>query len=96
MKKNNLAWLLHWYHNLCDGDWEHSNGIEIHTLDNPGWSIKISLEETHLKNKKFDIVNLERSENDWVYCSIKNGMFQGFGGPFNLPEILQIFHNWAE
>jgi len=26
-----------WYRRQCDGDWEHSYGVKIETLDNPGW-----------------------------------------------------------
>jgi hypothetical protein len=28
-----------WYLEQCNGDWEHSYGIEITTMDNPGWYI---------------------------------------------------------
>ncbi|MDE3046627.1 MAG: immunity 53 family protein [Verrucomicrobiota bacterium] len=96
MNDNNLIWLLHWYHSQCDGDWEHGNGIKIGTIDNPGWSLKVSLNETELADKEFTTIDINRSESDWIYCSIKNEIFEGFGGPFNLSEILQIFHNWAE
>ena len=29
--------LQKWYKSQCNGDWEHSFGIKIETLDNPGW-----------------------------------------------------------
>lgn len=93
---DNLLWLLEWYHSHCDGDWEHCYGIKMGTLDNPGWHLKISIEETELENKNFQVVDIERAENDWVYCSVKAGLFEGFGGPFNLPELIQIFKNWVE
>lgn len=96
MTDNNLAWLLQWYWNQCDSDWEHGNGIKIETIDNPGWFLKVSITETELQNKQFQVVDIDRSENDWVYCSIKDNLFQGFGGPFNLPEVLQIFRKWVE
>ena len=93
---SNFKWLLDWYYSQCDGDWEHGNGIKIGTLDNPGWFFKASLSETEVFNKKFEIVDINRSENDWLYCSRKDDFFEGFGGPFNLPEILKIFRNWVE
>jgi hypothetical protein len=95
MNNNNLFWLLEWYYNQCDGDWEHGNGVKIGTLDNPGWYLKVSLNETEIQNKNFQVIDITRSENDWIYCSIEEKTFKGFGGPFNLPEILQIFQNWA-
>jgi hypothetical protein len=29
--------LQQWYLAQCDGDWEHEWGVQIGTLDNPGW-----------------------------------------------------------
>jgi len=94
--ENNLSWLLEWYHNQCDEDWEHGNGIKIGTMDNPGWYLKININGTELENKQFEIVDINNSENDWVYCSIKDDLFQGFCGPLNLPEVIQIFCKWIE
>ena len=48
MINDNLIWLINWYTSHCDGDWEHIFGIKIGTLDNPGWHIQISIEETEL------------------------------------------------
>ena len=46
MELSNIEWLQQWYQKNCDGEWEHLYGIEIETLDNPGWHVKIDLEET--------------------------------------------------
>lgn len=96
MDIDNLAWLLKWYHGQCDGDWEHGNGVQIGTIDNPGWFLRISLEETGLQERQFQKIRIDRSEHDWVRCFIEDNMFEGVGGPFNLPEILQIFRDWVE
>ncbi|WP_068469666.1 immunity 53 family protein [Candidatus Protochlamydia phocaeensis] len=93
---DNLIWLLKWYYKECDGDWEHQFGVKIETLDNPGWSIQISIQETDLQDKKFQDIDNECTENDWIFCRVRNGFFEGYGGPLNLPEILQIFREWAE
>lgn len=92
---DNLMWLLKWFHSQCDGDWEHENFVDIHTIAQ-GWYFRISIEETELGNKKFQEVNNDRSEHDWIQCFIKDREFNAVGGPFNLPEILHIFRNWAE
>ena len=68
----------------------------IDTLDNPGWSIAINLEDTELEDKNFQQIELEYSENNWLICFIKNNRFEGRCGPLNLPEVLQIFRDWAE
>lgn len=96
MTDDNLLWLIRWYNGQCDDDWEHGNGIKIGTIDNPGWYLKVSLDETELQDKRFQKIKIDRTEHDWVSCFIENGMFNGFGGPSNLPEILRIFRNWGE
>ncbi|PYJ29620.1 MAG: hypothetical protein DMF24_09765 [Verrucomicrobia bacterium] len=45
--------LQRWYKAQCDGDWEHSYGVSIGTLDNPRWSLKIDLVDTPLQDKSF-------------------------------------------
>jgi hypothetical protein len=72
------------------GNWD-GNGIEIGTLDNHGWYLKISLNDTDLERRYFEAIDINRSEHDWMYCSVEEKVFKGFGGPLNLPEILQIF-----
>ena len=86
------TWLESYYSSNCDGNWEHSDGITIYTIDNPGWSIKDNLKETPLENKRpFENYVVERTENDWVHCRLKDGCFEAFGGPKNLNEILAFF-----
>lgn len=65
-------------------------------MDNPGWIVKISLHETELEKKEFEEVCIDRSEDDWLHCHTRNLYFEGAGGPFNLPEILKVFREWAE
>ena len=66
---SDFQWLFGWFYAQCDGDWEHGKGIQIGTLSNPGWFIKINIEETVLESKPFHKIFVERSESDWVYCS---------------------------
>lgn len=41
-----LQELQRWYRSQCNGDWEHSYGVKIDTLDNPGWSVTVELADT--------------------------------------------------
>ncbi len=93
---NILKWIQNWYLQNCDEDWEHCYGVNISTLDNPGWMVDIDLTNTSLENKEFRIVDIERSELDWMYCNVSNNTFHGNGGPSNLEEILTIFQRWVE
>jgi hypothetical protein len=96
MREEDFLWLQKWYQAQCNGDWEHSYGISIETMDNPGWSITIDLENTELEGKRFDEFEFEMSDDNWLICFIKNKKFEGRGGPLNLSEIFKIFRNWAE
>ncbi|MBS7531389.1 immunity 53 family protein [Hazenella sp. IB182353] len=87
---NNLKSLERWYYSQCDEDWEHIYQIKLETVDNPGWSLEIDLEENNLENKKFSEIEIERSEDDWLFCLVRDNKFIGAGGPLNLDEILTI------
>jgi hypothetical protein len=95
MDDANFLWLLDWYQAHCNGDWEHGSGIHIGTIDNPGWTLSVNLEDTEIEVKPFEQINIERSENDWLVCFIRNGKFEGRCGIRNLPEVLKISRNWA-
>lgn len=95
MSDENLLWLINWYDSHCDGDWERLFGIEINSIDNPGWAVTISIQETDLKEKKFQKVFINRSKKDWFVCKIENGFFNGYCGTFNFFEVLQSFRKWA-
>jgi hypothetical protein len=85
-----------WYAAECNGEWEHTYGIVIETLDNPGWRLRVDLAETTLQDVAFTAVNRETSPQDWIDCRVKDGGFQGHGGAGNLEEIITIFLGWAE
>jgi len=90
----NLKWLENWYKNNCDGSWEHIYGIEINTLDNPGWSVKIDLKETKFTNNKKYELNNDYGENDWIKCYMYNEVFTGCGDCFKLEMIIKTFREW--
>lgn len=93
---NILKCLETWFAQQCNGDWEHGYGIQINTLDNPGWSIEINLVDTELACREFSLLKIDRSENDWIHCSTEGGFFKGYGGLVNLEEILNCFCKWAQ
>jgi hypothetical protein len=104
-----LIWLQQWYLAQCDGEWEHSIGVTIDTIDNPGWSVKICVERTELASAPFEPVKTTVSETSWLLCRVterKEGAltrsspnyrrFEGFGGALNLSDIIGIFRTWVE
>ncbi|MET9057189.1 immunity 53 family protein [Streptomyces antibioticus] len=90
-----LGWLQHWYEAQCDGDWEHEWGVRIATLDNPGWTVHIDLEETSLTGRPYTPVNVRRSDSDWVMAKVSDDAFEASCGPLNLDETLRLFREWA-
>jgi hypothetical protein len=86
-----LERLQDWYLRECNGDWEHSYGIKIETLDNPGWLVTVDLHDTPWERLVVERRIVERSETDWVQTEVANGKFVGCGGPKNLEEVLALF-----
>ncbi len=87
-----LTRIQNWYKLNCNGDWEHSYGFSIKTLDNPGWTVRIDLQETALENLDYtkDFQNPE-NEYDWYNIRTKDGALNIFCGPENLEQTLLIF-----
>jgi len=101
---DDLIWLTQWYASQCNDDWEHQYGIKLDTLDNPGWILKINLEETYLESRPFEPQrhNTESPEYDpiakisWWDVRVENKTFRAACGPHDLPIIFSIFRKWGE
>lgn len=91
-----LQWLQNWYNHFCWNEERHYYGIKIETLDNPGWIVKIEICDTPFQDKVFQEINRDHGENDWLFCKVKNGVFEGAGDPDKLMSILKIFREWTE
>jgi hypothetical protein len=97
-----LRELQDWYRSQCNDNWEHSHGVKIETLDNPGWTVTVDLRETVLQSKTFQGLskgviadNLTESE-DWIVCKVEEQKFKGAGGPGKLEEIIATFLDWVK
>ncbi|MGE5196046.1 MAG: immunity 53 family protein [Anaerolineae bacterium] len=99
MKRNQQELILrlqNWYYQYCNGDWEHNENINIHTIDNPGWRVTVDLDRTGCESKPFTNVEKETSKDDWYHCFLRDGKFEGAGGPNNLTDIIETFLTWVE
>jgi hypothetical protein len=94
--ESELDWLQRWYKSQCNGDWEHQRGIQIGTLDNPGWRLSIDVHKTVMENRPFQQVKAQRNEDDWIHCWIEGTKFHAAGGPLNLSEAIATFRAWVE
>jgi hypothetical protein len=93
---DNVRRLQEWYWSYCDGDWEHLYGVKIDTMDNPGWSITISLIGTKNENLGFDRMKIERTDDDWIHAWVDGNVFNVACGALNLDESLGVFLAWAK
>lgn len=93
---NIINWLEEWYKLNCATEISHHYAIKIESLDNPGWMVKIDLTNTSSKDKKFDSIDIDNGEEDWIMCRIKNNIFEGAGDPSKLLKILNIFKEFVE
>lgn len=91
-----LSWLQRWYRSQCDGDWEHTYGVRVDTLDNPGWTLHVDLKDTELEYQPFAATQHERAQDDWIDCRVEALQFRGAGGAANLSELIVCFKRWAE
>ncbi len=91
-----LSRLQRWYSSQCDGNWEHHHGLEIRTLDKPGWLVRIALKNTPLETRDFAVVRNLNEEREWIDCEVKDSTFHGAGGPQMLGAILEVFVRWAD
>lgn len=91
-----LLRLQEWYASQCDGDWEHQFGIHLDTLDNPGWKLTIDLEGTDLEMAQYTTQRWQRTDQEWIWCEVKERRFEARGGCRNLVDALQEFLGWAD
>ena len=88
--------LQKWYAAQCNGEWEHQYGIEIGTLDNPGWLLKIDLADTRAEARTLALEKIERSGTDWIHYWVENRKFNAACGAGNLAEAIDLFCDWFE
>src|SRR5690348_2409725 len=82
--------LQSWYKINCNGDWEHSYGLNITNLDNPGWAVTIDLEETPFEDSVFE-KSIDNGESDWMIIKVSDKKLVGHGDPNKLLTIIEIF-----
>ncbi|RYY22724.1 MAG: hypothetical protein EOP62_22485 [Sphingomonadales bacterium] len=105
MSYDHLSWLMQWYANECNSDWEHSYGIKIDTLDNPGWTCKIDLRDTSWEGVLFEKASHGEPAGDleewqklgsWWVAEVKGGCFEAACGPLDLIDVIRVFRLWVE
>lgn len=82
---------------MCNGDWEHTYGIKIDNIDNPGWRLEVDLSDTPLYGILSDKKDFNLShETEWSCYVVENGKFIAHGGPKMLGTIIAHFLDWSK
>jgi Immunity protein 53 len=84
-----------WYSDQCDGDWEHELGVEIGTIDNPGWRLAIDLTGTPVAGNVLERSITERSSEDWIHYWSDGVKFEAACGVMNLLEAVEAFCRYS-
>lgn len=95
--RQSLTKLQDWYISNCDGDWEHVYGFKLATLDNPGWTVIVDLDETHQENQSFTErkINYEH-DTQWLIVSKEGAKLIGACGPTELESMLALVAEWLQ
>ena len=91
-----LEWLEKWYLKHCDGVWENDHGIDIQTLDNPGWQINIELHGTPYANIEREWEAVQIDDNNWYGFKFELAVFDGIGDPTKLAVLIGEFRKIIE
>ena len=91
-----IDWIQDWFKGNCDGDWEHTDGIQITTLENPGWDVEIDISNTSIAKIEIPWILNENSKQDWYGVKIENEKFNASGDAGKLKFLLGLFKEMIE
>jgi len=93
---NIISWIQKWYATQCNGDWEHSFGVTIDNVDNPGWRVSIDIDDTLIPYEDFEGKIQDKGDDDWYSLRIKDKKFIGVGDSNKLEFLLMAFRKYVE
>lgn len=79
-----------WYESNCNGDWEHSSGVKIESLDNPGWMVRLDIVGTQVEGKMLGRVIVDNSVENWLHYWSDGESIQAAGSPQRLRDALKV------
>ena len=91
-----LEWLEKWYKSQCNNEWEHNFGIKIETIDNPGWTLSIDLEDTEHNLNMVNWSQFGDFDKRWVGFKIEKNVYYASSDPENLNTLIYIFKEFIE
>jgi hypothetical protein len=55
--------------------------VHIGILDNPGWQVRINIEDTAVAGQSYERTRVDRDEHDWLQTWVEDGTFHAACGP---------------
>lgn len=83
-----LARLQDWYAGNCNGDWEHSAGVRIESVDNPGWVVRVDIPGTPVEGRVLDRVIVDDTEENWLHYWSDGDAIRAAAAPRRLRDAL--------
>ncbi|MGW7534050.1 Imm53 family immunity protein [Amycolatopsis sp. NPDC054798] len=90
-----FQFLLDWYAEQCDEEWEHEFGVKLSTLDSPGWLLEVDLEYTDLAGRRMERSDFEGDAGRWAQCWSDGEKFHGACDPASFELVLAQFKAFA-
>lgn len=85
-----IKWLEDWFLFNCDGDWEHSYGINIYVTDDYNWHVQMDLCNMVFSLKGLPLKVIKNTSNNILNYIIDDEDFVGNASPTNLVKLLKI------
>lgn len=83
--------LQSWFVSQCDGNYEHSSGIILQTIDNPGWMLIVHLNGTNLQLPDEPWHYLVQGDVEWMAYKVTDNVFDAAGDPSKLKALVSLF-----
>ncbi|MFC8678486.1 Imm53 family immunity protein [Streptomyces griseorubiginosus] len=89
-----FAGLVQWYQSQCDGDWEHEYGVRLASLDNPGWTLEVDLQETDAEGRLMPKRRTDDEQGKWLVAWSDGERFRASCDPGSLEEMVRLFQGF--
>ncbi len=81
-------WIERWYASHCDGVWERQSGIEIRSLDDPGWLLRFDVGDEAVAFRPVE--RARDTQHDWLHAWLEDGRLNVACGPRALRDAVGL------
>ena len=96
MPRNDLEWLDGWYQRQCNGEWEHTQGVRLKSLDRSGLAFDDQAGGNLGGEYSSSAVAPGYAERRLASMLDCRRVLRGSGDPRKLEQIIGVFRRWVE